>query len=181
METVSEIWRAIPDVDNYEASNHGRIRSLPHESVFVTGFGECRRMFPGRMVNPFLKRGYYHVSISRGNGRRQRPVHQLVAAAFLGRRGDGMATNHINGVKTDNRPENLEYITNSENVHHAYRTGLLNNSGANSSLSKLKDEDVREIRRLKGTETVEALAMRFGITPSYARRLVNGQGWKHIA
>lgn len=125
MTTVPEIWREVPDAPHYEASNLGRVRSVEHEREFVTGIGACRRTFPSRMLRPFVKRGYYHVSLARGYGRRQRPVHQMVAAAFIGLRPDGMATNHINGIKTDNRAENLEYVTNSENVLHAHRTGLM--------------------------------------------------------
>lgn len=178
METVAEIWRAVPDATHYEASNMGRVRSVEHERRFVTGIGQCRRTFPSRILTPFLKRGYYHVSLARGHGRRQRPVHQLVAAAFIGLRQEGMATNHINGIKTDNRPENLEYITNSENVHHAYRTGLLDNSGERSPASKLTTDAVREIRE-SGTAT-RTLSEKFGISTTHIHRVRSRKVWKHI-
>ncbi len=52
-------------------------------------------------------------------------IHQLVAAAFLGPKPAGHEINHKNGVKTDNRAENLEYVTHAENMAHAARNGLL--------------------------------------------------------
>jgi hypothetical protein len=54
-------------------------------------------------------------------------VHQVVALAFHGQPPEGRVVDHINTIKTDNRPENLEYVTNSENVKRQYRTGLLTN------------------------------------------------------
>lgn len=179
MQTVTETWRAVPEIPHYEASNLGRVRSVEHTVYFTTGIGDCKRTFPGRLLKPFLKRGYYHISISRVSGRRQRPVHQIVAAAFHGVRPDGMAVNHINGIKTDNRPENLEYITNSENVHHAYDNRLLDNRGEKSPSSKLTDVAVREIRDT-GAPT-KVLAEKFGVSETHVHRVRSRKVWKHIA
>lgn len=110
-----EIWRTIPGIDNsYEASNLGRIRSLK-----------------GRKgSNYILKRqvdryGYLYVSVSpNGRKRKAKKVHRLVAAAFIPTDNYELQVNHINGIKTDNRPENLEWCSPKENHLHALKTGL---------------------------------------------------------
>lgn len=72
--------------------------------------------------------GYLKVNIAdstRKFGIRQESVHRLVAKCFLPNPESKLEVNHINGEKTDNRVENLEWATRTENARHASRTGLL--------------------------------------------------------
>lgn len=87
---------------------------------------ECGRVFSdaaGRFLSPRMVNGYHHVTLG-GRAGRQVAVHVLVASAFIGPRQDGQVVNHKNGARTDNSASNLEWVTQSENVAHAYRTGL---------------------------------------------------------
>lgn len=106
--TGAEEWRPVVDwEERYEVSNLGRVRRL------ATG----RIMRFARHVA-----GYSNVGLSPGVN--TRTVHRLVGEAFLGPRPSGHQINHKNGDKTDNRLENLEYVTPSENVRHSLaRTG----------------------------------------------------------
>lgn len=108
-----EEWREVPDALGYLASSLGRVK---HAS-------------PGRKpAKPVPnKRGYGRIWTG---GTREtkvrRTVHSLVAAAFHGPRPEGMVINHIDGNNQNNRPENLEYVTQKENVAHAARLGRHN-------------------------------------------------------
>lgn len=68
--------------------------------------------------------GYYVVTLYEKNKGYPRYIHRLVAQTFISNPEDKPEVNHINGIKTDNRVDNLEWVTRRENVMHAYDTGL---------------------------------------------------------
>lgn len=81
---------------------------------------------------------YFTVEI---NGQK-RYVHQLIAEAFIGPRPDGYVVDHVNRVKGDNRPSNLRYITQAQNLKNSdYYDGIVNTP-----------ESVREARRIHNAE-----------------------------
>lgn len=125
MEIVAETWRSIPGFPFYEASSLGRVRSLPKRVRTSHRGHEGTRLRPGKILNPISNKGYLVVKL--GGPNLAYGVHQAVAMAFHGPCPDGMVVDHKNGTKTDNRPENLEYVTNSENVKRQYKLGLLTN------------------------------------------------------
>ncbi|PPS62678.1 NUMOD4 motif-containing HNH endonuclease [Pseudomonas sp. BRM28] len=109
----SERWAPIPGYPGYEASSLGRIRSFIRTRVV----GGVRQ--PRILKQKPNKDGYLLACVTR----KHRTVHRLVAMAFLGE-SDLPQVNHLNGIKADNRIENLEWCTISENVRHAIDTGL---------------------------------------------------------
>jgi hypothetical protein len=90
---------------------------------------------------------------------------------------EGEEVNHDNGIKSDNKPGNLECMTRSENVKHAHRTGLIDQRGQRNPAAKLSDDQVSEIRRLyaAGGITMQELADRFGVRFQHISRLIRGQ------
>jgi hypothetical protein len=105
-------------------------------------------------------------------------VHRLVADAFIDNPNMKPVVNHINGIKHDNRVENLEWCTQYENDLHAKITGLLNPpKGENHPLSKLTNEDVIHIRESKqnGCE----LAKKFNVPRSTITKIRKHYAWKH--
>ena len=107
---MDERWLSVPCAPKYEVSSHGRIRR-----------GE--RMLAGYR----LRNGYVGCSVSQDGRRRSTTIHALVAEAFIPNPGGKPEVNHKNGVKDDNRAENLEWVTRSENQRHS--RDVLGNKG----------------------------------------------------
>jgi hypothetical protein len=111
---TSEEWRPIVDVPGYEVSNIGRVKSLAR----VVPNGQGGKLLKDRVLSPWKANGYYMVQCGRGV---KRLVHRLVAIAFIGEDESRPQVNHKNGIRTDNRVENLEWMTCSENHLHSFR------------------------------------------------------------
>lgn len=161
-------WRAIPGHEgHYAVSDAGEVMSMNFKGSGLPG-----------VLRPSFCRGYHTVEI--GEDKRY-TVHRLVAAAFIGPRPSGLQINHKNGIKADNRLENLEYCTQSENMKHAFATGLQSNQGERHSQAKLTEEKVTQIRRLLGLGFKQAeLAELMGVTQSAISRVKNGNRWAHV-
>jgi hypothetical protein len=123
----SEIWAMAKGSDHHEVSNMGRIRSLTR--IVKCGPSNGLRLAPGVDLKPFInaKTGYFQVVFS---DRKKHSVHRLVAHAFCDGYEDGLVVNHKNGIKTDNRASNLEWITSSQNIQHAFSSLGRKGSGA---------------------------------------------------
>lgn len=102
------------------------------------------------------------------NKRHHLYIHRLVAEYFIGKIGDWMEVNHINGVKTDNRLENLEILSKSDNMKHAYTL-------TRKSKMKLSPEIAKSIRLeyVPRKNTCKKLAEKYWVTPMVISRIVN--------
>lgn len=177
-----EIWKTIPGFSGYEVSNLGNIRSLNYKRTKT-----IKKLKPGKSPDGYLK-----TMILDDNGKyRSWTIHLFVVMAFLGEKPKGKEINHINGIKTDNRLENLEYCTRSQNIIHAFKLGLCKSQrGEANPTAKLKDEDVLAIReyvekaKKQGKKHYgrKALAKKFGISESYIKDIVSKRRgiWSHI-
>lgn len=123
-----EVWKDIVGREGaYQVSNLGRVRS-----VFKGVPRGAGRRHGASLIKPRLSsHGYLQATLTGGaklGYRRKKTVtiHIAVAEAFFGRPAGKMVVNHKNGAKTDNRVENLEWISYSENLQHAVLNGLAN-------------------------------------------------------
>lgn len=117
-----EIWK---DIDGYEGhymvSNLGRIKSI---GGFRNASHGSKQYFEGRIRSANTIRKYPLVTLSVNGVIKSFRVHTLVAKAFIPNPENHKEVNHINGIKTDNRVENLEWCNRSHNNKHMYKLGL---------------------------------------------------------
>lgn len=102
---MEEIWKDIPQYPTYQASNLGNIRRVIGNSVDE--------------LKPFMNADGYLQIKAEGGHRKYPYVARLVAEAFYGVHDDKMRVDHLNNIHDDNRPENLEWVTQSENLRRA--------------------------------------------------------------
>lgn len=182
---LQEIWLPIAEYEGaYEVSNFGNVRSLDRE---INKLDRCGNPYcvqsKGRTLKKTMTRGYQQTYLCSKSKSSTYAVHRLVAKAFLGDRPDGYQVNHIDGDKTNNRTDNLEYCTPSQNIRHAHDNGLaINPKGSNHPCAKLSDADVLAIRkRLASGESGVAIAKDYRYI---SRRTISSiktkSSWAHV-
>lgn len=167
---IAEIWKPV----------------VGHEEWYsVSNLGRVRRNATGRILNPSANNyGYKRITI---HYNRQIittvAVHVIVAIAFIGQRPKDKEINHKNGIKTDNRAENLEWVTSSENRQHAMRVlgidyACPGERHGNAKLTNIAVIDIRS-QHAKGI-TPQRLASQYHVTDRTIRGIVRRESWWHI-
>lgn len=104
------------------------ILSEPYGNYAVSDLGQVKNVKTGRVLQQFLRSndGYLQVSLWNNGKGKSFPVHRLIALSFLPTMDNKYYVNHKNGIKTDNRVENLEWCSPTENNYHAVHLKLVN-------------------------------------------------------
>jgi hypothetical protein len=184
-ELATEEWRDVVGYEGiYSVSNLGRIRR---------DLGGARTAKAGRVLKlSKSSNGYPGVALCAFGKQKTTSVHGMVARAFISKPPTGKHVNHKDGCKTNNRLTNLEYVTASENVQHAYRNGLAKGvtgdrhgshthpervaRGDRNGHVKIKDADIPRIFELRTNGLSQRkIALIVGLTQGHICEILNGK------
>lgn len=171
------MWRGIPSLTEYEASDDGRIRKVR----------------TGRILRSRVEaNGYVKVKLWGDGGQSSRWVHRLVCEAFHGPAPQSkMDAAHCNGIRADNRSENVRWKTRAQNELDKRGHGTAN-VGERNGMAILTAEQVREIRSLAPTlhrssggkrirkGVLREVAKKYGVTSGCLRQIISKSNWSQV-
>lgn len=161
-----EEWRPIEGYEGYQVSNFGRVKSLKQHKP--------------RILKPSINRDNYLIAyLFERQKMTTLTVHRLVAKAFIPNPDNKPQVNHRDGCKINACATNLEWVTNGENLQHAFSTGLKKaQRGEENGMAKLKNNDAVYIRENPEGLTLEQLAREFGIDITNVSLIQRGKTFK---
>jgi len=167
-----EIWKEVKDYEGlYEISNLGNAK-------MINGKNNHK---PHKMSYSLDKDGYSKFRFTKNGKRKTLNAHRLIALHFIPNPENKPQVNHINGIKTDNRVENLEWCTNSENIIHSWVNGLSTpKRGESNSRSILTEDQVLEIRTIGNNLTLKNISEIYNISIMYVQFILKRKRWTHI-
>lgn len=156
----------IPGYENkYAVTNDGKVWSYPK----LNG-GKYPGMTKGRWLKLSIIRGWPHVCLGINN---RKQVHRLVAETYIPKIIGKNDVNHINGIKTDNRVENLEWCTKGENTIHALKIGL-----RKKNEKKYSPDFVKEVRKMrKDGFLIKEIQNRFNLSNGMIYRILHDSSY----
>lgn len=167
-------WRDVVGYEGlYQVSSDGSVRRVNR----LAKYGEKA---PDKHLVQSTSTPYLTVSLCKNGRMKSFTVHSLVAEAFIGLRPIGMQCLHNNGVKRDNRPENLRWGTRADNAEDSRLHGTMA-VGERARAAKLTEAEVVEIRALlkAGSRNID-LAERFGVVDSAICNIGLRRTWRHV-
>lgn len=171
-----EVWKDIEGTNGtHSISNYGRVKS----NGYYAKIGKGKRFIKPKIRIPQNNGTGYHFLFLK-KGMKPATIHRLVATHFIPNPENKPFVNHKNGIKTDNRVENLEWVTRQENENHAFSTGLKNSTGSSNTMAKLNEKKVKEILNLKGNQPSEIVAEIYGVHRATITRIWQRVIWSHV-
>lgn len=148
----------------YQISNLGNIKSLSTDKIMSSSLDSC---------------GYPKIRLYKEYVYKTFNIHRLLAIHFISNPNGYSSVNHINGIKTDNRIDNLEWVTHKSNIHHAWNTNLCKPvNGIKHGKTRLTETEVIAIRA--DNRPYKEIAKDYDIKASSIGNIKNRRNWKHI-
>lgn len=167
MSDTIEKWKQIPGfIGRYEVSDKGRIKN-------------CKS---GKLLNPFVRQGYYSVHFVVGGRIKNYVVHSLVMLAFVGERENKTVIHHKDFNKLNNHISNLEYCTQQHNRKQDFIHGIQSLRGEKNTQAKLTEAQVLSIveeRKAKKTK-YRIMAEKYNVSMMGIANIFNGHTWSYL-
>lgn len=168
----AEEWRPVPGMECYEVSDLGRVRRL----TFRNGQTDVVLAEP-RILKGAPREGYRSVKLFYGDKQKQWSVHRLVLTVFAGDAPPGHECAHLDGTRTNNRLENLRWVTRKENHSHKNLHGTAQR-GAKNPRARLTEEQAQYV--LDSPKTTRELADELDRPYFTLWGLRRGNTWRHL-
>ncbi len=182
MDRIEE-WRLANGELYLEVSSLGRVRRLSRPAKTVSQSkdgrlrGNLRKTMPEKIISPCIgANGYWTITYRTNGAKRRCLVHRLVALAFVPGWFPEATVDHLDGNRLNNHPENLEWVTRSENSKRQNRDGRGVPKGEKHPSAKISDAEVERmlsLRKNKGL-SYSKLAKEFNVSTSLAAKIVTG-------
>jgi hypothetical protein len=165
-----EYWKTIDDYPDYIISNYGRVKSKR----------KTKKTF--KFLKPSLNNGYTRVTLVNSNGEKHFATHRLVAFYFCEGYCDLLIVNHKDGNRSNNHFENLEWVTQKENIQHSINSGFTcKNSKKSYANQKLNIYQVLAIKTWANAgKNPKIISKDFNIKYSTIMKIAQGKLWKNI-
>ena len=161
------MWKIVPEFDMYSVCEDGRIYSA----------------YTGKMLKPHFDSitGYYFVNLYKDGKKKTTSAHRLVARIHIPNPENKPNVNHIDFDRSNNSVENLEWVTQKENVAHTHKHGRnADFKGERSPNHKITTEVAKKIKYGHKGKTNKAVGLLYGLGDEQVRRIRKGLRWKHI-
>lgn len=131
----------------------------------------------GKQLKPYVNFGYLTVGI----GGKRKKIHRLVCETFLPQVDGMLDVNHINGIKSDNRLENLEWTNDRLNIKHAFMMGLRSHKGQNNSRAKIPAEHIPIIKEaINAGYNPKNIGKYYGVAKQTIYSIKYSKNWSHL-
>jgi len=180
---IEEKWRDVPGYEGlYQVSNYGRVRSLDRYVWNRCRARGKRDFLKGSILRPQKHvAGYLFVALYKDGKKRQIRINRLVLTVFDRPPKEGEESNHMNGNKTNNYIDNLEWMTKLQNQRHAIEVLGKHNGGGKYTRDKLNEDGIRGIKDLlKEGVSQGQIAKRFNVCYWTIHNIKMGKSWKDI-
>lgn len=174
---ITEVWAEVPgSCGLYQISTKGRMRSVSRNVLDKRGIIQ---RFAGGLLSPNKTyRGYLTYTMSINGFAVRKSAHRIVAESFIPNPENKPHVNHLNSNRTDNRVENLEWCTHSENVKHSYKIGVSTQVGTKNSCCKLTEKQVINI--FNSRKSPRELCNVYPVSIKTISDIRTGKSWSHI-
>jgi hypothetical protein len=175
---MEKIWRDISGYEgSYQVSSLGQIKSLKRKKWNGFDYQEVIE----KLLSQKSHKGYKYVNLCINSHQKMIGVHRLVAIAFVPNPENKRYVNHIDNNPSNNLLENLEWVTQKENIQHSVKQGRFN-QGILSPRTKFTEEQILDIRKKIFNKEISQgkLAKELGVTQNCINEIINRQTWKHI-